>query len=71
MPLGLQGPLGCLGFDWQYMIRGLTIDKQRGNIIKVDRHKYVKLAYHGFQELSREERLDTYTRWRPLKARSL
>jgi hypothetical protein len=25
-------------------------------VIKVDRHKYVKLAYHGFKRLSSEER---------------
>lgn len=30
--------------------------QKRGNVIKVDRHKYVKVAYHGFRELSREER---------------
>lgn len=47
-------------FDWRYMTRGLVIDKQRGNVIKVDRHKYVKLAYHGFQELDRDERMATY-----------
>lgn len=49
-----------LEFDWQYMMRGLVIDKVRGNILKVDRHKYVKLACHGFRVLSRQERLDTY-----------
>ncbi|KAK9813561.1 hypothetical protein WJX73_007197 [Symbiochloris irregularis] len=49
-----------LEFDWQYMMRGLVIDKVRGNILKVDRHKYVKLAIHGFRVLSRQERLDTY-----------
>ena len=43
------------------MQRGLTIDKKRGNILKVDRHKYVKLAFHGFQPLSREERVATYS----------
>ena len=48
-------------FDWRYMVRGLTIDKQRGNILKIDRHKYVKVAYHGFQELSREERRAIYS----------
>lgn len=46
----------------QNQARGLTIDKARGNILKIDRHKYVKLAYHGFSELSREERLSTYAR---------
>jgi HAD superfamily 5'-nucleotidase-like hydrolase len=47
-------------FDWRYMSRGLVIDKKRGNILKVDRHKYCKLAYHGFKELSRKERMETY-----------
>ena len=47
-------------FDWRHMVRGLTIDKRRGNVLKLDRHKYVKLAYHGFQKLSREQRLATY-----------
>jgi len=27
---------------------------------QMDRHKYVKVAYHGFRELSREERHATY-----------
>ena len=31
-----------------------------GNIIKMDRHKYVKLAFHGFRELSAEERMRLY-----------
>jgi len=43
------------------MVRGLTIDKQRGNILKIDRHKYVKIAYHGFRELSRAERRAIYS----------
>jgi HAD superfamily 5'-nucleotidase-like hydrolase len=45
-----------LEFDYQYMTRGLTVDKRRGNVLKMDRHKYVKIAYHGFEKLSREER---------------
>ena len=28
-----------LSFDYRYMMRGLVIDKRRGNMIKVDRHK--------------------------------
>ena len=47
-------------FDHKYMMRGLIIDKKRGNILKMDRHKYVKVAFHGFRKLSREERLATY-----------
>jgi hypothetical protein len=30
--------------------------QSRGNIVKVDRHKYVKVAYHGFKKLSSDER---------------
>lgn len=26
----------------------------------MDRHKYVKVAYHGFKELSKEEKVSTY-----------
>ena len=47
-------------FDYRYMMRGLIIDKRRGNVLKMDRHKYVKVAFHGFRPLSREERLATY-----------
>ena len=42
------------------MVRGLTIDKKRGSILKIDRHKYVKMAFHGFEELTHKERHDTY-----------
>lgn len=47
-------------FDWRYMVRGLVVDKKRGNVLKMDRHKYVKVAYHGFQEMSRDDRMATY-----------
>lgn len=47
-------------FDWKYMVRGLVLDKKRGNILKMDRHKYVKVAYHGFREMSKEEKGGTY-----------
>jgi hypothetical protein len=32
-----------------------------GVIVQVDRHKYVKLAYHGFKLLSKKERQAAYT----------
>ncbi|KAB8039840.1 HAD-IG family 5'-nucleotidase [Silvanigrella paludirubra] len=47
-------------FDHKYMIRGLVIDKIRGNVLKMDRHRYVKVAFHGFKELNREERRKLY-----------
>jgi hypothetical protein len=29
-------------------------------VLKVDRHKYVKIAYHGFQQLSADTRKAIY-----------
>lgn len=49
-----------LEFDYSFMMRGLIVDKKRGNVIKIDRHKYVKIAYHGFRCLSSEERDAVY-----------
>jgi HAD superfamily 5'-nucleotidase-like hydrolase len=40
--------------------RGLMIDKVRGNIIKMDRHMYCKIAYHGTMPMSKTERTLLY-----------
>ena len=40
--------------------RGLIIDKSEGNIIKVDRHKYVRKVCHGKQELNSVEKKAVY-----------
>ncbi|XP_071723965.1 uncharacterized protein [Rutidosis leptorrhynchoides] len=58
--LGYPQELLEWSFDWKYMVRGLVLDKKRGNILKMDRHKYVKVAYHGFREMSKEEKVGTY-----------
>uniref|UniRef100_A0A7N0VC80 5'-nucleotidase domain-containing protein 4 n=2 Tax=Kalanchoe fedtschenkoi TaxID=63787 RepID=A0A7N0VC80_KALFE len=58
--LGYPPELLKWSFDWKYMVRGLVLDKKRGNILKMDRHKYVKVAYHGFIEMSKEDKVATY-----------
>ncbi|XP_071923526.1 uncharacterized protein [Coffea arabica] len=58
--LGYPSELLEWTFDWKYMVRGLVLDKKRGNILKMDRHKYVKVAYHGFREMSKEDKVATY-----------
>ncbi|KAI4316814.1 hypothetical protein L6164_024756 [Bauhinia variegata] len=58
--LGYPRELLEWSFNWEYMVRGLVLDKKRGNILKMDRHKYVKVAYHGFKELSKEDKVGTY-----------
>ncbi len=46
--------------DHHFPIRGLLIDRKLGNVLKMDRYKYVKRAYHGLRELTREERRRAY-----------
>ncbi|XP_039060459.1 5'-nucleotidase domain-containing protein 4-like isoform X2 [Hibiscus syriacus] len=58
--LGYPQELLAWTFDSKYMVRGLVVDKKRGNILKMDRHKYVKVAYHGFRGLSKEDKVGTY-----------
>jgi 5'-nucleotidase len=42
--------------------RGLILDHQRGNLLKIDRNRYVRKAYHGSQrELTSAERKQTYS----------
>lgn len=40
--------------------RGLLIDKKRGNILKLDRHKYARKVFHGIRELTTVQRKETY-----------
>ena len=37
------------------------MDQNKGNILKIDRHKYVRTAYHGTKPLSSSERKAAYT----------
>src|SRR5690606_27890803 len=54
-----------------FPIRGLLVDRKLGHVLKLDRHRYVKRAYHGTRELSVEERRQAYRteRVRPAAAR--
>src|SRR5208283_2883531 len=53
-----------LHYDGTFVIRGLTVDKQLGNIIKVDRHNHVGRAFHGHRPLDKEQRRELYRRER-------
>ena len=41
-------------------IRGLVVDLERGNVLKVDQYDYVSIAWHGAHELPAAERSATY-----------
>ncbi|MAQ13579.1 MAG: 5'-nucleotidase [Sandaracinus sp.] len=66
-------PDTLLGMKYRtnFPIRGLLVDRKLGNVIKMDRFKYVKRAYHGMRELTREERRQAYhtRRLRPASSR--
>jgi len=49
-------------YDHNFWVRGLIIDTQRGNFLKMDRHKYVRVAYHGFSPISSRARKVLYSR---------
>lgn len=43
-------------------LRGLVIDKERGNVLKIDRHKYVRSAMHGSTVLPAALRKSMYNK---------
>lgn len=53
-------PVQALKFMPQLMIRGLIIDTELGNFLKVNTFGYVKHAFHGTQAMSLEAQRETY-----------
>lgn len=56
---GYPEALGAVRFDPDFAIRGLTVDRQNGNILKLDSHRWAGNGVHGFRPLSDAE-LDPY-----------
>src|SRR5262245_27053492 len=51
-----------LQYDKDFVIRGLTVDKQTGNILKLDRHNHVARVFHGRRRMGKKERRGAYRR---------
>ncbi|HSC87404.1 MAG TPA: HAD-IG family 5'-nucleotidase [Polyangiaceae bacterium] len=68
---GYPASLRDLRFDTRFPIRGLLVDKQLGNVLKMDRHKEVYKGYHGTRLLERAEIVQLYheTKLEPHTAR--
>ncbi|MEP7028118.1 MAG: HAD-IG family 5'-nucleotidase [Candidatus Eisenbacteria bacterium] len=47
-------------YDPEFVVRGLVVDKARGNLIKMDYFRYVGRATHGTRRMDSEERARTY-----------
>ncbi len=57
---GYPDEIRGLNYDPRWAIRGIVVDKQLGNVFKMDRHAYVGRCYHGFRELTQEQRHVAY-----------
>ncbi len=57
---GYPDALARMECRFDYPIRGLLIDRKLGNVLKMDRYRYVKKAYHGLRELDVEARRAAY-----------
>jgi len=49
-----------LKYDPTFVIRGLVVDKKRGNLLKMDYFNFVSRGHHGIRELRSEERERAY-----------
>ncbi|HYR68249.1 MAG TPA: HAD-IG family 5'-nucleotidase [Candidatus Dormibacteraeota bacterium] len=47
-------------YDPPWVIRGLVVDKKRGNLLKMDYFNFVSRAYHGLTQLRSDERKRAY-----------
>lgn len=48
---GYPAAVLSLPFDYDLAIRGLVMDKQKGNLLKVSRHSGIRAAFHGTRAL--------------------
>jgi len=49
-----------LKYDPTFVVRGLVVDKKRGNLLKMDYFNFVSRGHHGLRELRSEERERAY-----------
>ena len=56
--------VGAIPYRDDFAIRGLTVDRETGNILKLDAHRHVERAFHGFEEVPHEQ-LDPYRKRPP------
>lgn len=57
---GYPAALRSVEYDSSFVIRGLVVDKRTGNIFKMDKHRHVRRAFHGFQPLDKAARRRVY-----------
>jgi HAD superfamily 5'-nucleotidase-like hydrolase len=58
--LGYPESLLSMSYLPHFPIRGLLVDTKLGNVLKTDRYRYAKKAYHGSRALGSDERKRLY-----------
>jgi 5'-nucleotidase len=61
---GYPEEIRALHYDPRLAIRGVVIDKELGNVFKMDRHGHVGRVFHGTRPLDKDERFAAYHRQR-------
>jgi HAD superfamily 5'-nucleotidase-like hydrolase len=49
-----------LKFDYNLAIRGLVVDREKGNLLKLNRHSAIRASYHGLKPLDFKTQQKTY-----------
>ena len=57
---GYPDSLRKIEYDDGFVIRGLAVDKRHGNLFKMDKHRHVTRAFHGFEPLDKSARRRVY-----------
>ncbi|MHC4390537.1 MAG: HAD-IG family 5'-nucleotidase [Planctomycetota bacterium] len=58
--LGYPEEVREVRYERDRIIRGLVVDKENGNVLKMDRYGHVSRAFHGHTRLDRDERSRLY-----------
>jgi HAD superfamily 5'-nucleotidase-like hydrolase len=61
---GYPPAIRTLDYPPERAIRGVVVDRQNGNIFKMDRHGHVGRVFHGLRALTHDERAELYRRER-------
>lgn len=47
-------------FDYNFAIRGLVVDRRKGNLLKLNRHSAIRASYHGLKPVDFKTQNKTY-----------
>lgn len=53
--LGYPEEIRDVKLDHDFIIRGLVVDKEKGNVFKMDGHRHVGRCYHGYKAMSQKD----------------